>query len=56
MNVYEMYGRLAETKSQMDDFARTTLDLLRRIQSGEVDPSRLVISESSWTLKGDHED
>lgn len=50
MNVYEMYGRLAESKSQSDDFARSTLDLLRRIKAGEVDVSRLVIAETSWTL------
>ena len=50
MGIHEMYGRLAEQHGEECARHHRTIDLLRQIAAGEVDPGRLVVTEDTWTV------
>lgn len=51
MNIYEMYGRKAEQCETLIGQFLATLDLLRQIHDGAVQPSQLVVTDKGWTLR-----
>lgn len=53
MNIYEMYGRLAESSQELQTFHAMTMDLLKKLKAGEVDPSKLALTENGWKIQQD---
>ena len=49
VDIYSRFGRLREVFEM-------TLDLLRALQSGEVDIENVVIGDSGWYVKVEEED
>ena len=56
MNIYEQFGRQAEQLQQTTDAFLRTLEALRMIRDGKLDPARLVVEENSWRLKEEGDD
>ena len=54
MNIYEMYGRQAESAGQrveeLTDFYHKTMGLLRDLADERVAPSRLVVTKDGWEI------
>lgn len=53
MDIYERYGRKQEKLEGMEESFRMTLDLLKALQSGEADISKVEITEKGWSYQGD---
>lgn len=49
-NIYELYGRLAETYEEQRAAHLNTIDVLRRVAIGEIYPAQLVVSENTWQV------
>ncbi len=50
MNIYERFGRLTEQHDEEQRNHVLSLNLLRGIVEGKVDPARVKMNESGWTL------
>lgn len=50
MNVYELYGHLAEEHANLTEFYKKTLALLGDLSNGKVDVSRLRVFPNGWDV------
>lgn len=50
MNIYEMFGRMAEEKQGDFEFMKGTMELLRQLKSGAVTLDQLELSEKGWNV------
>lgn len=50
MDIYERYGRLMESYQQECENHRQTVDLLKRLKSGEVSLDSLHVTDTRWTI------
>ena len=50
MRIYTIYGRLAEQHDEAIEFHQRTLQLLRDVVTGKVEPSQLRITDVGWSV------
>ena len=50
MNIYEMFGKQSEELQDVVDKFYATLNLLRKLKSGEIALERLTINEKGWDV------
>lgn len=50
MNIYELHGRLIEQHSEEQRNHLLSLDLLGKLVRGEIDMSRVTMTENGWKL------
>lgn len=56
MNIYELYGRLAEGNQANIETFQKTLTLLRDLKAGDIDLKQLTVTNSGWTVNPPEED
>ncbi len=50
MDMHQLYGKLAEELEGERTAHRATVDLLRKVIAGEVDPELVVVTDYTWTV------
>ena len=50
MNIYEMFGRMAEEKQADFEFLKGTMELLRNLKSGAIALDQLDLNDKGWNV------
>ena len=50
MKIYEMFGKQSEELQEVVDQLYMTLDLLRKLKSGEIALERLTVHDKGWNV------